>query len=156
VDDRDAKALLKVMRAQYGFFTQPRMFLYCAMSAVLAAILCMEGYPGFPTLFIALALVFYGLAFFAGIRSGRMMQTSFSHGQEREVEVNGQGVTVSEPGMRVEYAWARFARAYETREHFALISGPGAVLVPKRSFQGNDLERARDEITAHITVRPIR
>src|ERR1700676_992605 len=102
----DGAVLLKASRAWAGFFNQPRMLLYSALSSFLAAVLCVDGYERWTTVLIVLAAVLYVLAIFAGYRTARRVSGSYGSNQEREAVLHDAGGTVREPGMSVPYQWS--------------------------------------------------
>ena len=146
----DGAVLLKASRRWAGFFNQPRMLLYCALTSFVAAALCIRGMEGFPALLLILAAVLYILAIYTGYRTARLVSSGYGRNQEREVVLDDDGVTVSEPGMTVTYQWSRFNRVMMFPEHLALIAGPGVVLIAKRAFDAAAFARVRELVTAKI------
>jgi len=149
----DGAVLLKAGRRWSGFFNQPRMLLYCALTSYVAAVLCIRGVEGFPALLILLAAVFYGLAIFATFLTVRRVSSGYGRNQEREVILDDDGVTVREPGMTVTYEWARFDRVMVFPEHLALIAGPGIVLIAKRAFDADAFVRVRELVAAKVRAQ---
>jgi YcxB-like protein len=152
----DGAVLLKASRAWVGFFNQPRMLLYSALSSFVAAVLCVDGYERWTTVLILLAAVLYVLAIFAGYRTARRVSGSYGRNQEREVVLDDDGVTVREPGMSVTYQWSRFDRVIALPEHLVLIAGPGVVVIAKRAFDAETFVRVRELIGAKIIPREAR
>jgi YcxB-like protein len=151
----DGVVLMRASRARIGFVNQPRLLLYCAVVAMLAAILAIESYRRAPLVLLAVALLLFGLAIVAGLRTTRSVATSYGHGQEREIAVGADGVSVRETGMSVAYDWSRFDRALEGAQHLVLFAGPGIVVVPKRAFADGDVARVRELIAAKLPLRPL-
>jgi hypothetical protein len=151
----DGAVLMRASRARIGFVNQPRLLLYCAVAAMLSAILAIESYRRAPYVLLAVAVVLFVLALIAGSRTARSVATAYGHGQERDIAIGEDGVTVRETGMSVAYAWARFDRALEGAQHLVLLAGPGIVVVPKRAFAAEDLARVRELVASKLTVRPL-
>lgn len=146
----DGAVLIKASQSQVGYFNQPRLVRYYAAAAVLSAIFCIEGYDLVPKLLLVFAVAMYVLAIVVGFRGMRMLRDAYGFGQEREIIVDDDGMTIREPGMTVTYTWARFKRATETADHFALLAGVGILVVPKRAFDAESFARVRALIAAKI------
>lgn len=155
LDAGDGAVLMRASRARIGFVNQPRLLLYCAVVAMLSAILAIESYHRAPYVLLAVAAVLFVLAVIVGSRTTRSVATSYGHGQEREIAIGADGVTVRETGMNVAYAWSRFDRALEGAQHFVLFAGPGIVVVPKRAFAAEDLARVRELVASKLALRPL-
>lgn len=148
----DGAVLFKASRLRVGFFNQPRMLLYAALAGMLAAVFAVEGYRRLPTVLLVLCVALFGLAILAGMRTTRILGEGYGHGQERELAIGADGVTVTEPGLSVAYRWSRFERALEGRDHLVLLAGPGAVVLPKRAFAEGELARVRELIAATLRI----
>jgi hypothetical protein len=149
----DGAALVKASRGWVGFFNQPRMLLYCALSSFLAAASCLRGFEGFPTLLLLLAGILYVAAIFAGNRTGQLVGRSYGRNQEREIVLDDDGVTVREPGLSIVYGWTRFERVLAMRDHLALVAGAGIVLLPKRAFAPHVFDRVREFVAAKVSAQ---
>ncbi len=146
----DGAVLLKASTTQFGFFTQHRLVRYYAIAAALAAIFCLEGFDLLPKVMLGIAAVIYLLAIVVGFRMMRVVSERYGFGQEREIVVDDEGITIREPGMTVAYAWSRFARVTETADHLALAAGVGTVVVPKRAFDADAFARVRALVAAKV------
>jgi hypothetical protein len=151
----DGSVLFKATQARIGYFNQPRMLSFAALVAMVAAILCMEGYGRTPKALLGVAVVLYAAAVAAGLRTTKIFGERFGDGHEREIVVSEDGVEVREAGMSVVQAWSRFDRAYETRDHLVLLAGPGVVAIPKRAFAPDDLVRVRERVRAKVRLDAI-
>ena len=150
----DGAVLARVARARLGIFNQGRLLLYSAAASWVAAILAYDGGHRSTILFLLVSLVLFGAALFAGAGMRRSFSVRHGGGQEREITVGDDGVTIAEPGMRVDYAWTRFDRAYESPEYFALRSPADVVALPKRAFAPDDVPRVRAAIASRLPVEP--
>jgi YcxB-like protein len=153
---QDGALLLKAGRARVGLFNQQLWLRFSTLAALLAAIFCVEGYARFPLVLLVLALVLYALAIYAGLRTGRTISSSYGRGQEREISIADDGVTIHEPGMTITQAWTRYDRALENADYFVLLTGPGIVALPKRAFTPQDVALVRERIAAKLPIRPLR
>ena len=149
----DGAVLLKASRARFGVFNQPRVLLYCGVVAIMAAILCLEGYDVVPKVLLGISLALYLVAIVVGVRMTRMVGERYGRGQEREIAVDDADVTVREPGMTVVYAWSRCERALETAEHIALVAGLGVLVIPKRAFDAGALARVQELVAAKVPAQ---
>ena len=146
----DGAVLLKVATARFGYFNQPRLLLYCAVLAIMAAIAGIADYGLMAKVWLAMAIVVFTLATVAGMRTARLIGAGYGRGQEREIALDRDGVTVREPGMTTSYAWSRFERALDTGDHIALVTGPSIVLVLKRAFDADTFARVRELVAAKV------
>lgn len=149
----DGAVLVRASQARFGFFNQPRLLLYCALTAMLAAVFSIEGYGRTPKVLLGLAVALFVLAAVAGMHAVRLMGRGYGHGQEREIEVGAEGVAVREPGLNVAYAWSRFDRVVDLPDHLALFAGPGIVLLPKRAFAPDAFARVRELVAANVRAQ---
>lgn len=152
----DGAVVMRASRARLGFFNQPRMLLYCAVVGLIAASEALVGNRVASIYLFWLGLALFAAAVFAGFRTSRSLSTSFGRGQEREIVLDEDGITVRDPGKTLWEAWSAFDRAFEAPKHFVLLAGPGIVVVPKRAFAANDLERIRAVIASRLVLRALR
>jgi hypothetical protein len=148
----DGQVLLKASMARIGFFNQPRMLLYCALVALLAAGLATQGYGRTPKILSVVAAVLLVLAVWAGQRTSRALAGRYGRGQDREIVVSDESVEVREPGFTFTQAWSRFERAYETAEYLVLLAGPAVIVVPKRAFAPGDADRVRALVASKVPI----
>jgi hypothetical protein len=151
----DGRVLLKASIVRIGFFNQPRLLLYCALVAMLAAALAIEGYGRTPKVLSVAAAVLFVLAIWAGQRTSQTLARRYAHGQEREIVLSDETVEVREPGFTFTQAWSRFECAYETRDHLVLLAGPAVTVVPLRAFAPADVDRVRALVTSKVQVSRI-
>ncbi len=147
----DGPVLIKAGTARFGFFNQPRLLAYCAEFAIIAAALALAGYQlaGVPLLVIAIVLFF--LAMWVGSRTTRRLAAEFGHGQEGEIELDDEAVTVRQPGLTFRWLWSHFERASEAPDHIALVGVGTVVVVFARSFDADTFVRVRALIAAKLS-----
>ncbi len=150
----DAAMLLRAARTRAGFLSQRRLLVYGAGAAWLAAILASDGSHRATAVCIFLSAALCIGALIAGVRAQRAFGARHGRG-ERDIALDDDGVTIAEPGMRVQYAWSRFDRAYEGRDHFVLHSAAHTVSLPKRAFAVDEITQVRAMIAARLTIEPI-
>jgi hypothetical protein len=146
----DGAVLIKAASARFGFFSQPRLLLYCAVLAIMAAFAGIADYGMVAKLWLAMALLLFVLAIVAGNRTSKLIGAGYGRGQEREIVLDGDGVTVREPGLSTSYAWSRFERAVDSGDHIALVTGAGVVLVLRRAFDADTFARVRALVAAKV------
>ncbi len=149
----DGAVLIKASQSQFGYFSQPRLMRYYALTAFFAAIFCIEGYEMLPKVLLVVALAIYVLAVVVGFRGMRLVRDAYGYGQEREIIVDNDGMTIREPGMTVTYCWSRFKRMTETADHFSLVAGVGILVVPKRAFDADTFARVRELAAAKVPAQ---
>jgi hypothetical protein len=146
----DGAVLVKASTAQFGFFNSARVARYFGLVSFLAAVFCIEGYDVAPKVMLALAIVLYAITVVLALRGARLVGERYGYGQEREIVVDGDGMTIREPGMTVQYTWSRFRRTTETADHLMLFAGAGTIVVPKRAFAPDAFARVRELVAAHV------
>jgi hypothetical protein len=149
----DGAVLIKAATARFGYFSQPRLLLYCAVLAIMAAIAGIAEYGMVAKLWLAMAMLLLVLANVVGARTARLIGAGYGRGQEREIVLDGDGVTVREPGLATTYAWSRFERAVDSGDHIALVTGAGVVVVLKRAFDADTFARVRALVAANVLPR---
>ena len=147
----DGVALMKVSNARLGVLNQPRLLAYCAEVAIIAAASAVVGYRLAGETLLAIAVVLFGLAIWAGKRTTRLIAKDIGHGQEGEIALDDEGVTVRQPGLTTHYMWSRFESAAEAPDHIALVTGVGAVLVFARSFDADTFARVRALVSSKLS-----
>ncbi|HEY6235595.1 MAG TPA: YcxB family protein, partial [Candidatus Elarobacter sp.] len=146
----DGAVLIKATTARLGYFNQPRLLLYCAVLAIMAAFAGIADYVMVAQLWVAMALLLFLLAIVAGSRTARRIGAGYGRGQEREIVLDDDGVTIREPGLSTTYAWERFERAVDSGDHIALLTGAGVVVVLKRAFDADTFARVRALVAAKV------
>jgi hypothetical protein len=149
----DGVALMKAAAARYGSFTYPRLLMDTTIFGIIAAIAGVLRYTLMAGILLGLAGLLFALSIVAGIRTTRVISQGFCHGQDGEVSLDDDGVTVREPGMTLSYSWSRFDRAVDTGDHIALSGPAGVVLVLKRAFDAATYARARELIDAKVAAQ---
>ncbi len=150
----DGALLVRASRARIGFFNQARLLLYCAVAAALAAVVALDGHRKSATALLLIAAAVFVAALIAGSRTQRRLREHFANGAEREIALGDDGVSVTEQGMHIAYAWSRFDRALEAHDHFVLLAGASVVVLPKRAFAANDVARVRALVAQRLRVDP--
>ena len=153
----DGVATVRAARARgvAPFLHEGRLLLYGAAASWVAAILAYDGAHRTTIVFLVVSTLLFVAAFVVAPRRKRALGKRFAHGQERDIVVNDDGVTISEPGMRVAYAWSRFDRAFENADYFAAVAPGDVVVLPKRAFAADDVERVRAMIAQRVAVVPL-
>jgi hypothetical protein len=146
----DAAAVNKALCARIGFFNQPRLLLYSSIFAMVAAGVSIAGRGLAAPLLLVLAIVCFALAIWAGQRMARVMSKGFGLGEEREIALDDESVTVGDPGMTVIWSWSRFERAVEAPDYIVLVADMGVILVIKRGFDAETFTRVRALIAAKV------
>ena len=149
----DGAVLLKANSTRVGFFSQPRMLGYSAEFAIVAAALGLAGYRLAAEVLLALAVVAFVVAMWAGSRTTRLIIDDIAHGQEGEIALDDDGVTVRQPGLMSHWMWSRFQRAVDAPDHIALVTGVGAVVVFARSFDAETFARVRELVARKLPAR---
>jgi hypothetical protein len=146
----DAAVLFKANSTRIGFFSQPRMLAYSAEFAIVAAALGLAGYRLAAEVLLGIAVLFFGLAIWAGKRATRLVLDDLAYGQEGEIELDDEGVTVRQPGLTSRWMWSRFVSAVAAPDHIALITGVGAVVVFARSFDADTFVRVHELVARKL------
>ncbi len=146
----DGAELVKASQARFGYFNQPRVLSYSAQFGIMAAIVALSPYrlAGWPMLAIAIVL----FVFAAWIPKRVVRVIAASYGREREIALDDEGVTVSDPGMSTSWTWSRVERAIEHRDHITLFASMGVIVVLRRAFDADSFARVRALIAAKVTA----
>lgn len=152
----DGAVLMRASLVRLGFWNQSQLIALCAGAALLSAGTALGGYRDVAWALFVVATALFVLSVVAGRRTRRSLSSSFGRGQNREITVDGDGVTVREPHKTVWEAWAAFDRAVEAPEHVLLFSGPGIIVIPKRAFAAGDVEPMRALVASKLDLRAMR
>lgn len=152
----DGAVLIRASRTWVGYFNQSRLLIWCAMISLgSSAEAIIDNHTGSSVL-LGVGIVIFVLALIVGSRTARWMGASYGRGQERELVLDGEGISIREPGKTIWEAWSVFDRAYEAPKHFVFFSGPGVLVVPKRAFGPNVLEAVRALVASKVALRALR
>jgi hypothetical protein len=113
----------------------------------------LAGYRLAAEVLLALAVVFFGVAIWAGNRTTRLIVDGIAYGQEGEIVLDDDGVTVRQPGLMSHWTWSRFVRADAASDHIALVTGVGAVVVFARSFDTETFVRVHELVARKLPAR---
>ena len=144
--------ILKVAAARFGYLNQPRLLMYSAVLAILAAIAGITDYGPLAKLWLAISILLFVAASAVGIRATRLIGKLYG-GQEREIVLDADGVTIREPGMTTSYAWSRFERALDRGDHIVLVTRANFVVVLQRAFDPDTFARVRALVGAKVPER---
>lgn len=134
-------------------FSHSRLLMASALSGIYAAIAGVAGSTLVAKVLLGLAGLLFVVSIAASVRATRVVSEGLCNGQQGEVTLDDDGVTVREPGMTITYSWSRFDRAVDTGDHIALSGRAAAVLVLKRAFDAETFARARELIVAKIPAQ---